>query len=369
MNEVLDEETKTVIVTGKGGVGKSTVSSAIALANARDGMNVLGVDMDGSPSMSDAFGESDEMVDQNHNKLVQISLDTKGSIRVALLSEMIPHVGGSHREKQKKYEKEVERLSAGLIPDKIDGKESYAPVLLLALQSVHFGIPVETKNLAHIVQLAEMYANKRHLVSDFESGKERAYAQSIADVNRFIFDTENTNNLIHLVESLRQLVDIVTDVAGRDPIGRLVANTISMYYKIMKQYMRSNVSKKPEGFAAAAGGLQEEIMGCRTKVLCVTNPGLTEVSKTIRDVERILRTGRAVDAVIMNRWPSDPLHQTEAAKAEKSLLESLDAFGSDMSFHRVEIPGEGLHIVSPSEARASKKQRDNIGKMAEALGF
>lgn len=52
---IMNEEVKLIMVGGKGGVGKTTCASAIALKLAMDGKRVLAISSDPTPSLSDIF--------------------------------------------------------------------------------------------------------------------------------------------------------------------------------------------------------------------------------------------------------------------------------------------------------------------------
>ena len=55
LTEIRDRNVKLVMVGGKGGVGKTTCASAIALRIARDGRRVLLLSSDPTPSLADIF--------------------------------------------------------------------------------------------------------------------------------------------------------------------------------------------------------------------------------------------------------------------------------------------------------------------------
>jgi anion-transporting ArsA/GET3 family ATPase len=54
-------KSKVVIVVGKGGVGKTTVATTVALTAARVGLKVLVVELDGKPNVAERLGSSGEL--------------------------------------------------------------------------------------------------------------------------------------------------------------------------------------------------------------------------------------------------------------------------------------------------------------------
>ena len=50
-------ESRVLVVAGKGGVGKTTTSAALALLAARHGLSVLLVELEGKPALAAAFGQ------------------------------------------------------------------------------------------------------------------------------------------------------------------------------------------------------------------------------------------------------------------------------------------------------------------------
>lgn len=65
---------KVIFVTGKGGVGKSTITSAIACHLAEEGRKVLVIDADPAHSMPDVFGITDKVYGKNNGFVARTSL-------------------------------------------------------------------------------------------------------------------------------------------------------------------------------------------------------------------------------------------------------------------------------------------------------
>ncbi|MEO1059628.1 MAG: ArsA-related P-loop ATPase, partial [Actinomycetota bacterium] len=65
--------TKVVIVAGKGGVGKTTVTAVLAHAAARHGRDVLVIELDGKPTLDALVGASTDDPDHGRIDLVRIS--------------------------------------------------------------------------------------------------------------------------------------------------------------------------------------------------------------------------------------------------------------------------------------------------------
>ncbi|HXQ59074.1 MAG TPA: ArsA-related P-loop ATPase, partial [Acidimicrobiales bacterium] len=51
-------QSRVLVIAGKGGVGKTTITAALARTAARAGLDVLVVELEGKPGMSTAFGGS-----------------------------------------------------------------------------------------------------------------------------------------------------------------------------------------------------------------------------------------------------------------------------------------------------------------------
>ena len=85
-----------IVVTGKGGVGKSTVSAALALLAARNGKRVLVVEVDAKGNLTDAFEHRRVGYDpvEVHPGILVMTMDTEASLKEYLrLNLRIPVLG------------------------------------------------------------------------------------------------------------------------------------------------------------------------------------------------------------------------------------------------------------------------------------
>jgi anion-transporting ArsA/GET3 family ATPase len=79
-------QTRLVIVAGKGGVGKTTVAAALARMAARQGLNVLVVEIEGKHGLAAAFGAPPLNYDERILHLPDGDGDGSGTIRARTLS-------------------------------------------------------------------------------------------------------------------------------------------------------------------------------------------------------------------------------------------------------------------------------------------
>jgi len=80
LKNILNKDAKLIMVGGKGGVGKTTCASAIAVRIASDGKKVLIISSDPTPSLSDIFevtigGNETKIIDNNELYGLEISSD------------------------------------------------------------------------------------------------------------------------------------------------------------------------------------------------------------------------------------------------------------------------------------------------------
>lgn len=94
LDKLLDR--RLLVVTGKGGVGKSTVAAALSLLAARNGRRVLLVEVDAKGNLADAFEHHDVGYQpvEVHPGVLAMSMDTEASLREYLkLNLRVPVIG------------------------------------------------------------------------------------------------------------------------------------------------------------------------------------------------------------------------------------------------------------------------------------
>ncbi len=75
--------TRVIVVAGKGGVGKTTVTAVLARAAIRSGLRVLVVELDGKPALAELVGPGVEVVSITASAALAEYLDTHGLKRVS----------------------------------------------------------------------------------------------------------------------------------------------------------------------------------------------------------------------------------------------------------------------------------------------
>ncbi len=363
-------ESPIIIVSGKGGVGKSTISAALAQGLANQGQDIVISDLDGAPSSSDALGGTEKQ--RKQLEIENEVLEIREQIRVILLNTIIPDVAEEYLEDARAYATELNRLLNALLQNEINGQTTFLPVLRLAMQSLFYGIPTEAKDLAHIVQLMEIILQKRHFVTKTTPGDESITRSYLKPYDHLVIDTENTNNILRMLRVLKRLgrsmQNIHKSVHQSGILG--VANTTRLTVRHtpnLNTYAESYVGHHPEEFIEASEQLRQLLFSTKTKLIIITNPGPSEIRKAIADIHTAQKTGRNIDHILMNRWPTDPRLQASSEQIEREFLEKMHTDHGTIGYSRV-MPG-ALEQASPLDKNYTELQLANLLKIAKALGL
>ena len=335
----------TIIVTGKGGVGKSTTLAAIAKKLRTMGFSVLIADLDGSPNATDSFGYPEEIEDRliEKNDVFQIA----DGIHCVLLRNLVPEIPFVPRELPQDYAK---RLNDVLDPLTNPNIHPFLPILRPASMSEFFGFPANVEQISMMISLVTILQEQRHIVTDT--------LNNCVEVQQFdrpdfvLIDTENTNNALKTLNLISLISHSMRNLAAKGAIGKLAlpAN--------LKSYTNTPVGKDPEEFICAAEKLRDHIADFHTKLVMVTGPGGNQVSQALREMRILDSKGKSPNHVFMNHWPeNEPDQQIAHAQVERFTREGERATGG-FGYSQA-----APSIVHPVLVGSEYFQRDTLAKL------
>lgn len=350
--------TDTVLVSGKGGVGKSTIAAALALREAQHGKSTQLVDLDSAHSSLDTFGlpleETHEA--EMHNGIREVAKN----LRVLLLTSLI------------RDPRDIDDLNEQL--ERFVPNEGVLPILRLAVHSRFFGIPSEHKPMAHVLQLVELLQHQRFYVCDYRDEHEGVTPVAVPYPDRTIIDSENTQGLTTVIRSLEYLERSLLNVQDRMEGSLLNPSNLGFQITVgrqpnIKAYAQSVVGHNPHHAIAVMRTFCEHMRSARTAIAIVTNPGRNEVNQTVREVEELVSGGTGVRHILMNRWPEQDSLQESALHWEQQLIEKLQRFphtsSRQIGYSRVACGP--LESVDPGNGSARETCMRNLEKIAKTF--
>jgi arsenite-transporting ATPase len=310
---------KFVFFGGKGGVGKTTVSSAYALKCARAGLRTLVVSTDPAHSTSDVFDQAfddEPRAVEDHENLWAMEIDPDEEVEAHMM------------EIKRRMSDQV----SPAIVNEIDRQIELAHQTPGAYESALFDRFIE-------------------VMRDSE------------EFDRVVFDTSPTGGTLRLL-SLPEFLD--------DWIDRLIekrAKSIDLYEKaaIGNQEPRRTVEsdsiighlqERKEKFEFAGRTLREE-----ASFFLVLNPDELSIRETSRTVDQLAEYGLSVDGLVVNKLTPEP-DEDDAGTGARYLRDRVATERDRVEQIRSEFEEP---VVATIESRVEEIKGDLLSDVAEEL--
>jgi arsenite-transporting ATPase len=310
---------KFVFFGGKGGVGKTTVSSAYALKCARAGLRTLVVSTDPAHSTSDVFDQAfddEPRAVEDHENLWAMEIDPEEEVEAHMM------------EIKRRMSDQV----SPAIVNEIDRQIELAHQTPGAYESALFDRFIE-------------------VMRDSE------------EFDRVVFDTSPTGGTLRLL-SLPEFLD--------DWIDRLIekrAKSIDLYEKaaIGNQEPRRTVEsdsiighlqERKEKFEFAGRTLREE-----ASFFLVLNPDELSIRETSRTVDQLAEYGLSVDGLVVNKLTPEP-DEDDAGTGARYLRDRVATERDRVEHIRSEFEEP---VVATIESRVEEIKGDLLSDVAEEL--
>jgi arsenite-transporting ATPase len=328
---------KFVFFGGKGGVGKTTVSSAYALKCARAGLRTLVVSTDPAHSTSDVFDQAfddEPRAVEDHENLWAMEIDPEEEVEAHMM------------EIKRRMSDQV----SPAIVNEIDRQIELAHRTPGAYESALFDRFIEVMR----------EADQRE-ASDRASGT--AASHEADQFDRVVFDTSPTGGTLRLL-SLPEFLD--------DWIDRLIekrAKSIDLYEKaaIGNQEPRRTVEsdsiighlqERKEKFEFAGRTLREE-----ASFFLVLNPDELSIRETSRTVDQLAEYGLSGDGLVVNKLTPEP-DEDDAGTGARYLRDRVTTERDRVEQIRSEFEEP---VVATIESRVEEIKGDLLSDVAEEL--
>ncbi|WP_123537755.1 ArsA family ATPase [Halosimplex salinum] len=270
-----------VFFGGKGGVGKTTVSSAYALKCANAGLKTLVVSTDPAHSTSDVFGQQfgdDPAAVEGHENLWAMEIDPD--------EEVERHMRDIRRRM-------TEQVSAAIV-NEIDRQIELAHRTPGAYEAALFD------RFIQVMREASPDA------SESASGEERPASSEAGEYDRVVFDTSPTGGTLRLlalpdflgdwIERLVQKRTKSLDLFEKAAIGEKEARR-----KLDEDPLIAHLQGRKEKFEFAGRALRE-----RSAFFLVLNPDDLSIRETERSVAEMGKQGLGVEGLVVNKVTPSP---------------------------------------------------------------
>ena len=269
--------TKTTLLVGSGGVGKTTTSAALAMAGALSGENVACVSLDPARRLADVLGlpestEVQKVADADPGQLLTWMPDSRTSVQ-ALLDAWLP-------------------------PDDALRNNHLVRLLGDALGGMH-----ELASLVHLP--ASVPSDVNHLVVDTAPGVHALEALSAPQRVRDLFDGPFVRRLI-------QIFSVVGKRRKRRWFGgsQRIIDALSRAFgeKLTVELadLMMGLGRIQPRILELAKQSQATLRSTSTRAYVVTVPQPKPITSACRIIEMLESTGFRVSGIIVNRTPAAP---------------------------------------------------------------
>lgn len=306
--EILEDK-EAVIVSGKGGTGKSTMSTMISCGLMQAGNNVLTLDTDPSHSILDAFGFPLDITDDDKARLVRVAELMDSYVDLLMTHEIVPEV----YEDDEKHT-ELNRLLTALVKN-----IGLLPLLRIVIHPKFFGPSEGHENTARVLQLVEvLMLNNYYEIDTSVRGEERLSYESLpVKPDKVLVDSENTKGLLRIItrlEYFRKTIEMLKHrtastltVNPRELWERGTTQLTLSRQKSLGDLAGSDVVKLADFYGGVLSNAQSKLVDAtKTAVVIVTQPGWTDLNQTRRELKDLGRWGVTPAAVILNKCAAFP---------------------------------------------------------------
>lgn len=356
---VNDPKIETVIDSGKGGVGKSTLTSIISTGLAHSGFNTLVLDTDPAHSMLDAFGQGHGAELEGQTKLIEIRRKLKAHIRLLLTHDIVPEI----------FQDDEGHTELNRLMDRMLKEEGLLPLLRLAIHPTFMGLSLPYGDFSRVLQLVEvMVAQAYYEIDTTRQGEESLEYKPVGQKpDKVVIDAENTQGFIKTVQGLKYL---------RRTIENMLERREGTMFSVKNAGFRLMMADQPNIAAVVKSGIisnagqygkmlveaQERLMDrTKTAVIITTQPGWNDLQQTIRELKSLELRGITPAAVVLNKCAGSK-HADKWAEAYDQLgYPETALIRVESEFEEVDPLDDLLNIQAIIDA--------NTALVAEELGW
>lgn len=291
-------DSQDIIVSWKGGVGKSTISAALALHYSENNEKTIAIDMDAAHSISDSLWYDIWKVPEGTSSVM-----CNENLSLYFLWKIIPDF----------FEWETLKLIQetwvdftklnNYLDSIVDRESSFLSLMRLATYDNFVSIAKDHENVAYIIQLLDLF--EKSLIHKIEWTN--ISSQKIDNIHaRRIIDSENTKWLMRILKSLVSVKTTITNMhkAFHWNFTQKASWTITRE-AIKRQdtlYKFANwpIAKSPESYISGSENFLRSII--KAKVIIITAPGYNEINQTIQEIGQLIAQWITPAHIVVNKY-------------------------------------------------------------------
>jgi arsenite-transporting ATPase len=345
--------TRFVFFGGKGGVGKTTMSSAYGLKCADAGLDTLVVSTDPAHSTSDVFDQQfgdDPRAVEGRDGLWAMEIDPDEEVE-------------SHMQEIKR--RMNEQVSAAIV-NEIDRQIELAHRTPGAYEAALFDRFIEVMRSAAPDSAAEHASSAERSSADRSRGRrprEDGATASDDDYDRVVFDTSPTGGtlrLLSLPEFLGAWIDRLVEKRKRsiDLFEKAAIGDREARRKVETDPLIAHLIERKEKFEFAGRVLRED-----AAFYLVLNPDELSIRETSRTIEELSGQGLTVDGLVVNKVTPGP-DDDEQGRGGQYLRERVATERERIDQIRAEFDQP---LAARIESRVSEVKGDLLADVAREL--
>ncbi|WP_436926878.1 ArsA family ATPase [Halosimplex amylolyticum] len=342
--------TRFVFFGGKGGVGKTTVSSAYGLKCANAGLKTLVVSTDPAHSTSDVFDQQfddDPAQVEGHENLWAMEIDPEEEVEAHMM-EIKRRMG--------------DQVSPAIV-NEIDRQIELAHQTPGAYEAALFDRFIEVMRQASPGSAERASGESEASSASTASGDDRP-ASDADDFDRVVFDTSPTGGtlrLLSLPDYLDRWIDRLIDKRSKslDLFEKAAVGKQEARKKLESDPIIAHLQHRKEKFEFAAETLRED-----AAFYLVLNPDELSIRETERAIEQLSEYGLSVDGLVLNKVTPSPdddetgrgaTYLRDRVATERERIEAVRAF---------DCP-----LVALIESRVEEVKGDLLSEVADELAI
>ncbi len=354
-------DSQNIIISGKWGVGKSTISAAIALKYSEKWEKTIAIDMDAAHSLADSLG-------YNIWKIPEwtTNLQHTDNLTLYFLGTIIPSFFPWETfESLLKSGVDFDQLNHYL-DSLVDKKDSFFSLMRMGTYDNFVSIAKDHENVAYILQLLDLF--EKWILYQIHGTQIRSRYIETSD-SRIIIDSENTKWLLRV---LKGLISVKTSISNMhkafhgsliQQAWKVVTKQAIKWQDTLLKFAQWDIVENPEEYIDESIHFIQSVI--HAKIVIVTAPWYNEINQTITEIQQLIDLGIPPSHILVNKYKDHYDKDPEmTSEAYKHLCESIPQ--ENIGITKVK---SDFKMTDPRDYENIKKKNtsNNLRKIAESI--